>query len=166
MNPSEQIGQNAAVAQTHDESAVAVLQHLNAERGKMFTESDYREMRGAVLDELAHGARMRGFTVFTFAFIALGLLGLSVVGLAAIRDTGDYTLLIASIAALVALLCFFWNLSRGIQSDACRTLGTRLDEINQLRQQGLVTEDEFTEIQAHILMARQRASRPQDSRRR
>ena len=158
MKPSEAAGQRASPVVADEESAVAVLQYLNAERGKMFTEADHQEMRSAILDELAHGARMRGFTLFTFAFIAVGLAGLLVAGIVAARQTRDFTLPVVSTAALVALLYFFWNLSRGIKSDAFRTLDARLAELVQLREHGLVSEDEFTEIQAHILMARQRQS--------
>lgn len=156
MNAGEPIQKTPSPALADDESAVAVLQQLEGERGKMFTESDYQEMRAAVLDELAHGARMRPFTIFTFAIIALGLAGLAVLGFVAIRESGDYTLLIVSSIALIAVSYFFWNISRSIKNDAFRTLDTRLSELEQLRARQLVTADEFNKLQAHILMSRQR----------
>lgn len=158
MNVTKPISASQTSNPLEEESAVQVLQQLEDERGKMFTEADYQEMRGAVLDELAHGARMRPFTIFTFAIIALGLAALAVVGVVAIRESGDYTLLIVSCAALVATLYFFWSLARGIQGDAFRTLDARLAELKELRANGLVTEEEFTKVQAHILMSRQRQS--------
>lgn len=158
MNVTKPIPTGQASNALEEESAVQVLQQLEEERGKLFTEADYQEMRSAVLDELAHGARMRPFTIFTFAIIALGLAALAVVGVVAIRESGDYTLLIVSSAALVATLYFFWSLTRGIRGDAFRTLDARLAELKELRATGLVTEDEFTKLQAHILMSRQRQS--------
>ncbi len=124
----------------------------------MFTEAEYVEMRGAILDELAHGARIRPFTVFTFGIIALGLAALFVVGLVSAlgAHTGDYTLAIVSAAALLATGFFFWNLLTGIKCDAYRSLDARLEELGQLRQHHLISPEEFIEIEAHILIARQR----------
>lgn len=156
MNAGEPIQKTPSPGLVDDESAVAVLQQLEDERGKMFTESDYQEMRAAVLDELAHGARMRPFTIFTFAIIALGLAGLALLGFVAIRESRDYTLLIVSSIALIAVCYFFWNITRSIKNDAFRTLDTRLSELDQLRARRLVTAEEFNKLQAHILMSRQR----------
>ncbi len=141
-----------------DDSAVTVLQHLESERGKMFTESDYREMRSAVLDEIARGARIRPFTLFTFAFILLGLGGMLALGLTTFKDTGDHTLTIVSGASLIAATYFFWNVLTGVKNDAYRSIDARLDELKQLQQHRLISDEEFNDIQAHILMARQRAS--------
>ncbi|HXI50231.1 MAG TPA: hypothetical protein VNH84_01950, partial [Candidatus Saccharimonadales bacterium] len=66
-----------------DDSAVLVLQHLEQERGGLFTESEYREIRDAVLEELAFGARLRPFTIFTFAVVEVGLAGLFLIGMLA-----------------------------------------------------------------------------------
>lgn len=141
-----------------DDSAVTVLLHLDSERGKMFTEQDYREMRTAVLDEIAHGARIRPFTLFTFGFILLGLAGVLVLGVVTFKETRDHTLTIVSGVALIAAAYFFWNVLRGVKNDTFRSIDSRLEELNQLRQHHLVSDEEFNEIQAHILMARQRAT--------
>jgi hypothetical protein len=67
--------------ESDDDSPVTILRHLEEERGRMFTEDEFQKMRAAVLHELSHGARLRPFTLFTFAVIALGLLAMLVVGL-------------------------------------------------------------------------------------
>lgn len=149
----------ASAPSLHDEdSAVTLLQHLDDERGKLFTEADYREMREAILEELAHGARIRPFTVFTFGIIAVGLAALFIVGLISAlgAHAGDYTLAVVSAAAMLATGFFFWNLLTGIKRDAYRSLDARLAELGQLRQHHLVSPEEFAEIEAHILIARQR----------
>ena len=69
---------------------------------------------------------------------------------------GDYTLALVSAAALLATGFFFWNLLTGIKRDACRSLDARLEELKQLRQHHLLSPEEFTGIEAHILIARQR----------
>ena len=124
----------------------------------MLTEAEYQEMRSTVLDELAHGARIRPFTVFTFGIIAAGLAALFIVGLntALGGPSGDYTLAIVSAAALLATGFFFWNLLTGIKRDAYRSLDARLEELKQLRQHRLISPEEFIEIEVHILIARQR----------
>ncbi len=141
-----------------EDSAVTVLQHLESERGKMFTESDYREMRSAVLDEIAHGARIRPFTLFTFAVILLGLGAMVAVGVVTFKDTRDHTLTIVSSIALIAAAYFFWNVLNGVKNDAYRSIDARLEELKQLQRHRLISDEEFNDIQAHILMARQRAS--------
>lgn len=124
----------------------------------MFTESDYREMRSAVLDEIAHGARIRPFTGFTFAVILLGLGAMFAVGWVTYNATRDYTLMLVSGISLVAAAYFFRNVVGGVKNDAYRSIDARLEELKQLQQHRLISDDEFDEIQAHILMARQRAS--------
>ena len=57
-----------------EDSAVNVLRQLEEERGKMFNEAEYQEMRRTVLDEIAHGARLRPFTIFTFASLAASMI--------------------------------------------------------------------------------------------
>ncbi len=158
MNTSGETKPASAPSLEDEDSAVALLQHLNEERGKLFTEADYREMRQVILEELAHGARIRPFTVFTFGIIAAGLAGLFIVGLTSAlgTDAGDYTLAIVSAGAFVATAFFFWNLLGGIRNDAYRSLDARLEELKQLRQHNLVSPEEFAEIEAHILIARQR----------
>ena len=157
MNSSGESKPASAHSPLDEDSAVILLHHLNEERGKLFTETDHREMRNAILDELAHGARIRPFTVFTFGLIILGLAALLVIGLVTApgNATEDYTLAIVSGLALLATCLFLWNLFRGIKQDSRRSLDARLVELEQVRRHNLISPDEFTEIQAHILIARQ-----------
>lgn len=159
MSTGDQTNRSPDKIALDEDSAVAVLQHLNAERGTMFTESDYREMRSAVLDELAHGARLRPFTLFTFGIIVLGLIGLIAVGVVTARSHAlrDQLLTIVSTLALLVTVGFVWNLIRGLRQEAERSLDTRLEELEQLRQRNLVTSEEYENILAHILIARQRS---------
>ena len=131
--------------------------HLEEERGKLFTEAEYREMRGTVLDELAHGARLRPFTVFTFVTIGLGLLTLFIIGVAAASGgrIADYTLALVSATALATAGYYFWSCVRGIKLDAQRSLNARLAELEQLHEHRLISLDEYHQLQAHILIARQ-----------
>src|SRR6266850_2963314 len=117
-----------AAEQLNDESAVTILRHLEEERGKMFTEAEFREMRGTILDELAHGARIRPFTLFTFGTVGLGLLTLFVIGMAAVSGNrvGDYTLAVVSAVALATAGYYFWSCLRGIKLDAQHSLDARL----------------------------------------
>jgi len=155
------IGQNEnrppAADKIDDDSAVTILRQLEEERGKMFTESDYREMRDTVLDELAHGARIRPFTLFTFGTVMTGLLVLFVIGVvhASRAKSGDWMLAGVSGFALLGAGYFFWSCLRGIKLDALRSLDARLAELEQLREGGLVSTDEYQRIHAHILIARQ-----------
>lgn len=141
-----------------DDSPVTLLRHLEEERGKLFTEDEFQKMRSTVLEELAHGARLRPFTLFTFAVIALGLLGLLVIGLVVSpnQSAGDYALAVVSAIALAAVGYFFWFCLRGIKRDTLRTLDARLAELEQLRETRLISTEEYQRIQAHILIARQR----------
>jgi hypothetical protein len=93
-----------AAEKLDDDSAIAILRHLEEERGKMFTKAEYQEIRATFLEELAHRARIRPFTVFTFGIVLLGLFALLLIGLinATSRAAGDYTLAVVSAAALLA----------------------------------------------------------------
>jgi hypothetical protein len=157
MATAQRQSRQPAADKFDDESAVTILRHLEEERGKLFTEAEYREMRGTVLDELAHGARLRPFTLFTFATIGLGLLALLVIGVASASGNriGDYTLALVSAVALATAGYYFWSCLRGIRQDAQRSLDTRLAELEQLREHRLVSPDEYHQLQAHILIARQ-----------
>jgi len=157
MTTAQRQSQQPAVEKIDDDSAVTVLRHLEEERGKLFTEAEYQEMRSTILDELSNGARLRPFTLFTFATITLGLLALLIVGVAGVSGnrTGDYALALASAAALVTVGYYFWSCLRGIKLDAQRSLDSRLAELEQLREHRLVSPDEYHQIQAHILIARQ-----------
>jgi len=143
-----------------DDSAVDVLRSIEEERGKLFSEAEYQEMRRTVLDELAHGARYRPFTLITFGTVALGLLALLVIGLVlSPRQTlGDFTLALVSGASLLVVAGFIWNYLRSIRQDAFRSIDERLAELEQLRRANLVSADEYTGIHAHILISRQRSA--------
>ena len=157
MATAQNQSQEPAAERLDDDSAVTILRHLEEERGKLFTEAEFREMRGTVLDELAHGARLRPFTLFTFAIIGLGLMALLVIGVAAASGNrmGDYTLALVSAVALATASYYFWSCLHGIKLDARRSLDTRLAELEQLRENQLVSPDEYHQLQAHILIARQ-----------
>jgi hypothetical protein len=157
MAPAQNNNRPPPADRSDDDSAVSVLRHLEEERGKMFTESEYQEMRSSVLDELAHGARIRPFTLFTFGAVLTGLLALFVIGIvhASGAGAGDSMLAIVSGLALVGAAYFFWSCLRGIKLDTLRTLEARLAELEQLHQRRLVSADEYHRIQAHILIARQ-----------
>jgi len=158
MATAQRQSQKPTAEKLDDDSAVAILRHLEEERGKMFTEAEYQEMRGTVLDELAHGARLRPFTLFTFAVIALGLVGMLIIGLVVSpgQSAGDYALAAVSALALAAVGYFFWFCLRGIKLDTLRTLDARLAELEQLREARLISTEEYHRLQAHILIARQR----------
>lgn len=160
MTTAQRQSQQSVAEKLDDDSAVTVLRHLEDERGKMFTEAEYQEMRSTILDELALGARLRPFTLFTFATISLGLLALLVIGVTGISGnrTGDSALALASAAALATVGYYFWSCLRGIKLDAQRSLDSRLAELEQLREHRLVSTDEYHHLQAHILIARQHSA--------
>src|SRR5688572_23516842 len=136
-----------------DDSAVEILRSIEEERGKMFTETEYREMRQVVLDELAHGARCRPFTLVTFGVILLGLAAMFVIGLITATGTSlsDLALPLVSAAAMLAVGWFVWSYFRGLRYDAFRSLDERLAELEQLRVLNLVSAEEYATIHAHIL---------------
>lgn len=140
-----------------EESAVTVLRQLEEQRGRLFTEAEFQEQRRAVLDELAQGARLRPFTWFTFAVIEVGLAVLVGVGIYSARGLtpGDYTLALVSAVALLCAGSVFWQLVRRVGRDRERTLDERLLELDELRVSRLVSQEEYHDIQSHILNARQ-----------
>jgi len=148
-------------AGSEDDSPVTVLRQLLEERGRLFTEAEYQEFRRAVLDELAMGARLRPFTLFTFLVLELGLAGLLVVGIrtGAGGGWGDHALALISAAALISGGGFFWTLWDGVRKDQFRTLDERLRELDELRGLHLVSPEEYHHIQSHILHQRQRSGR-------
>jgi hypothetical protein len=144
-----------------DDSAVSMLRHLDAERGRSFTEHDYQELRRAVLDELAGGARLRPFTLFTFAIVELGLLVLTAIGIVNAHGShlSDYSLALASGLAFLCGAGFLWFVVGGIRQDSQRSLAERLQELDELRQLRLVSDEEFHEIRSYVLNSRQRSDR-------
>jgi hypothetical protein len=158
MAASRNHSRQPVLAAGDDDSPVTVLRQLEEERGKMFTEAEYPTMRAAGLHELVPGARLRPFTLFTFAVVAAGLVAMLVIGLAVAtrKSVGDYALAIVSGIALVAGGYFFWCCLRGVRQDVLRTLDARLAELEELRVAMLVSSEEYHRLQAHILIVRQR----------
>jgi hypothetical protein len=157
MPASRNHSRQPVLAAGDDDSPVTVLRQLEEERGKMFTEAEYRTMRAAVLHELAPGTRLRPFTLFTVAVVAAGLVAMLVIGLAVAtrKSVGDYVLAIVSGIALVAV-GYFWCCLRGVRQDVLRPLDARLAELEALWIAKLVSSEEYHRLQAHILIARQR----------
>jgi hypothetical protein len=141
------------------ESAVVVLRELEEERGRLFTEREYQEMRQAVLEELAFGMRLRPFTWLTFATVGLGLLALVVVGVVTSpgHRVADFALAIISGVALLSGAVFFWSLVNGVEKDRLRSLDERLGELEELRKLILVNDQEYQDLRSYILHLRQHA---------
>jgi hypothetical protein len=152
---------SAPRAALEEDSPVTVLQHLEQERGRLFSEAEYRELRRVVLEELSFGARLRPFTIFTFVVVELGLAGLLAVGLvtSAHHDWGDSALAWMSGAALLSGGGFFWFLWEGIRKDRLRTLEERLGELEELQRHALINAEEYQQLRSHILHQRQRSGR-------
>jgi len=144
-----------------EDSAATVLRHLEEQRGRLVSENDFWEQRRTILDELAQGARLRPFTVFTFLVIEAGLAALVAVGVAAGRGpgAGDYTLAWVSSVALLCGVAVFLQMLSAVRRDRERSLQERLGELEELRALGLITPEEYQELHAHILNARQRSAK-------
>lgn len=143
----------------YEDSAVTILQHLNEERGRSLSDSDYAELRASVLEELSHGAHLRPFTWFTFGVIILGLVVMIAVGVVTARSHAlrDQLLTIVSTIALLVTLGFVWNLVRGVKLESERSLDARLAELDELNLRALITPEEYESIRANILITRQRS---------
>ena len=150
---------SSAAGHAPDETAAGVLRHLEEQRGRLFTEAEYSQQRQTILAELSEGARLRPFTWFTFAIIQSGLVALLAAGLATARATGDYTLALFSIVAVLCAGSVFYQMRRAVVRDRNRSLQERLSELEEVRSQQLITPDEYHEIQAHILSARQQGEK-------
>ena len=143
-----------------DDSAVQVLQHLEKERGRLFTETEYQEMRRSVVEELALGARRRPFTLFTFAIVGLALFALLTAGLMThAEDKGDFALALVSGAALAVGAYLLWAYLRSIRLDSLRSLDERLGEVEELRSLCLISREEYEYIHSNILLSRQHGCR-------
>jgi hypothetical protein len=141
-----------------DDTAVTLLQHLQSERGRMYTEAEYQEMRQAIIDELTEGARCRPFTLFTFGVVGLILLTMMILGMVTAfgNPIADFTLAIVSGLALASAGYFFWTHVQGVRSDALRSIEERLAELEALRSERLVSPEEYETIHSRILIARQK----------
>ena len=157
MSGAKSSTRDPAAEPAGDDSALTVLRWLAGERGRHFTEAEYREARQSVLEELAHGPRCRPSTLGTFAIIGLLLLAALGMGVVACR-TG--TLADATLALVSALALGVWGwllraYLRGIAAEARRPLDQRLAELEELRAHQLVTAAEYDAIRAAILVGRQ-----------
>ena len=108
MTSDHDQSQKSPVVAIDDDSAVFVLRQLEDERGKLFDEAEYQEMRRTVLDEIAHGARLRPFTIFTFALLLIGLLAMLVVGLVTASDSETHDYLLAWVSGLALLAASYF----------------------------------------------------------
>src|SRR5438034_10083432 len=119
MSPWHDTRHRSGVKALDDDSAVAVLQQLAEERGQLFSEKEYQEMRRSVVEELALGARRRPFTLLTFAVVGMALLGLLTAGLIthAQDQSGELALALVSGLALAVAAYLFWSYLRGIHQD-------------------------------------------------
>lgn len=139
------------------DSARGVLESLERDRGtRLLSESDYREMRQAVLVELAHGPRLRTSTLVTFGVVALLLFGLFLLGLAALFESGlgDWLLAAASGGCIAMLVYVARQYISAVRNHSRMSLRERLDELADLRRVNLITLDEYERIHAAILMNR------------
>ncbi len=161
MNPKNSTRHPPGVRAPGEDSAVCVLRQLEGERGRLFSESEYRQMRRSVVDELALGAQRRPLTLFTFAVVGLGLFTLLALGIITHReDTSDFALMLVSGAALLVGLYLFRSYLRGLRLDALRPLQERLDEVERLRELCLISREEYEYIHSSILISRQRSDEP------
>ena len=143
-----------------DDSAVCLLQQLEGERGRLFSETDYRQMRRSVVDELALGAQRRPLTLFTFAVVGLGLFTLLALGIIThLEDSSDFALMMVSGAAILVGIYLFRSYLRGFRLDALRPLQERLDEVERLRALCLISREEYEYIHSCILISRQQSSK-------
>jgi hypothetical protein len=150
-------GPLAAHAAEEDSAAMA-LQGLEKGRREFLTEAEYQMMRRGILEQLKRGPRVRPLTVLTFAF--LGVLALAFALFATftvpIYPGVGYGPVITGIAAvgLWALLVRGYYL--GFSKEVNRSLDQRLAELEEVREQKLVSDEEYQQVLAGILISRQR----------
>jgi hypothetical protein len=139
----------------HD-SAVTLLQELEKERGTVFTEKEYHEIRESVLEELTRGPKARLSLLVTFGVIGLLLLILTVVGFYIVHRemVHDYTLALAGLCALGVWGFLLRGYLRSVDKHNLRSLPERLGELEELRARQLLTQEEFDRISAAIHISR------------
>ncbi len=156
-------GANPAAAGLEvDDSPVAVLQELERERGALFTEKEYREMRDAVIEELARGPKPRRSLLVTFGVIGLLLFILTVIGfyIVARQMVHDYTLAIVGLCSLGVWGHLLRGYLKTLKLHAQRSVRERLAELDELRAHCLLTQAEVDRIYASIHMGRDIIGRP------
>jgi hypothetical protein len=139
-----------------DDSPVTVLQELERERGALFTEKEYREMRDAVLEELARGPKPRRSLLVTFGVIGLLLFILTVIGfyIVARQMVHDFTLAVVGLCALGVWGHLLRGYLKALKLHAQRSVRERLVELEELRAHRLLTQEEVDRIYASIHMGR------------
>jgi hypothetical protein len=139
------------------ESNRALLVALARDRTTVLTEKEYRELRDAVLRELARGPRLEWSLLTTFSVIGLLCLGLMVLGIVLFvrKVMPDVTLALASACALAIWAFVFRSYLRDVRERSGRALAERIAEIQQLREANLITLAEHDRIYAAIMMSRE-----------
>lgn len=145
-----------------DDSPVTVLQELERERGTLFTETEYREMRDVVIEELARGPKPRVTLLVTFGVIGLLLFILTVIGfyIVARQVVHDFTLAIVGLCALGVWGHLLRGYLKTLKMYAQRSVRERLAELEELRTHRLLTQAEVDRIYASIHMGRDLIGRP------
>jgi hypothetical protein len=140
-----------------DDSPAVILRDLERERGRLFSEREYRAIRESILDELARGPRPHLSTLLTFGTVGGLLFIFTAAGLWIVlrQLVSDYTLLISGICACGVWVFFFHGYWSSIRQNALRPLSKRLAELQDLRARNLITLEEYERIFASILLARQ-----------
>ena len=139
------------------DSARSFLESLAEDRGtRMLSEEEYQESRRLVLKELATGPRPRAFTLVTFGIIGLIVLGFLMVGLimAFDRQARDWLLAVSSGGCLLMWAYILWQYLSGLRQQAQMSLQARLDEVEELRRNQLISQGEYEQIYAAILSSR------------
>lgn len=140
-----------------DDSPIVVLRSLEADRGSIFTEAEYREMRETVIEELARGPRPRFSLLITFGVIGLLLLAVTVIGFAIVFQgiIPDCTLGIVGLCALGVWGYLLRSYLRVVREQSSRSLRERLAELEELQVQKLISQAEYDRIYATIHMGRE-----------
>jgi hypothetical protein len=150
--------------ETKDDSATVVLRSLEQERGTVFTEKEYREIRESVIEELARGPRPRRSLLVTFGVIGLLLLSLTVTGFYIVgrQMVHDYTLAIVGLCALGVWGYLLRGYLKTLKLHAQRSVRERLAELEELRGHRLLSQDEVDRVYAAIHMGRDVIGRSQN----
>jgi hypothetical protein len=139
------------------DSAREFLESLERERGtKLLSESDYHELRRWVLLELEKGPHLRTSTLLTFGVVGLILFGFFVIGLAMLASHGTLDWLLAASSGCCLLLWGYllWRYIAGVREQSRMSLQERLAELEDLRQNHLISQEEFEQIYAALHMSR------------
>jgi len=139
------------------ESNKELLRALERDREQVLTEQEYRQMRGWILGELERGPQLQRSHLATFFVVGGVCLGLGLLGLIGFwrKIVPDLTLPLASGGALLLwgyLLRSYW---KDVRDRSGRSVRQRLLELQELRAEKLLTQEEFDRLYAAIMMARQ-----------